>query len=119
MARSDVVERHPQPAQRLWHVLLHHPADGSPPRSGEDRSCKPGSSPPYARPGVGWTFASANLVRSGRKQPQRMAAGRPAPLIPTIVAMTFAGRAPTFARMGDSGDIFGSEPPWTEDGEEA
>jgi len=28
----------------------------------------------------GRAFASANLVRSGRKQPQRIAAGRPAPL---------------------------------------
>jgi len=38
--------------------------------------------PPYARPGVGRTLASANLVRSGRKQPQRVAAGRPAPFHP-------------------------------------
>src|SRR6478735_2012434 len=48
-----------------------------------------------------------------------MAAGRPAPLIPAIVVMTFAGRAPTFPTMGDSGDIFGEQPPWDEDGAEA
>lgn len=48
-----------------------------------------------------------------------MAAGRPAPLIHTIVAMTFGGGAPTFVRMGDSGDIFGGEPPWEEEGAEA
>ena len=40
-----------------------------------------------------------------------MAAGRPAPLIHTIVAMTFPARPPTLPGMGDSGDMFGGQPP--------
>jgi hypothetical protein len=48
--------------------------------------CNRPSARPYARPGVGWTFAFANLVRSGRKQPQRIAAGRSAPSSPPSIA---------------------------------